>query len=218
MTIRTTICGLTAAAAAALTTGMPTGAHAATLVNVTGSFYDADADFSDVNAAVAFADANEADATFGVTAIDYPRGDLGSLTSAPTTLAEFLGDDAASLMGDGTVTLEQSVFVFTGQIRLDGTEDTFTVGSDDGFRLSIGGQLISENVDPRGFEFTDATPGLSAGLYAFTLVYFENQVFTGVEFRVDGELVLAEAAIPLPAGAVLLLTGLGGLAAARRRG
>ena len=192
-------------------------ASAATLVSVTGSFYDAGTDFADVDAAIAFADANAADATFDVTAIDYPRGDLGSLTSATTTLAAFLGDDAASLVGDGSATLEQSVFVFSGQIRLDGTEETFTVGSDDGFRLLIGGQLISENVPPRGFEFTNATPGLAAGLYTFTLVYFENQVFTGVEFRVDGDVVMAGAPVPLPAGAVLLLTGIGGLAAARRR-
>ena len=212
MTIRTLTTGLAAAAALA------TGAQAATLVNVTGSFYDASADFANVDEAIAFADANAADATFDVTAIDYPRGSDGSLTSATTTLADFLGDDAASLAGDGAATLEQSVFVFTGQIQLDGTETTFTVGSDDGFRLTIGGQLVSENAAPRGFGFTDATPGLAAGLYTFTLVYFENAVFTGVEFLVDGSIVPAGAAVPLPAGAVLLLTGLGGLAAARRRG
>ena len=203
-----------AAASAALAVG---AAQAATLVSVSGSFYDADRNFTDVDDALGFVAGASADATFGVTAIDYPRGDIGSFTSATTTLAEFLGDDAASLSGGGDLTLEQSVFVFTGQIQLDGTEDVFSVGSDDGFRLTIDGMLISENAAPRGFEFTDATPGLAAGLYTFTLVYFENQVFTGVEFRIDGDIVLAAAPVPLPAGAVLLLTGLGGLAALRRR-
>ena len=202
-----------ALAGAAAMTG---AASAATLVSVSGSFYDADENFADVDAAIAFADANAADATFGVSAIDYPRGTDGSLVSADTTLADFLGDDAGSLMGDGAATLEQSVFVFTGQILLDGTEDVFRVGSDDGFRLLIDGQLISENAAPRGFGFTDASPALAAGLYTFTLVYFENEVFTGVEFLVDGEIVIAGAPVPVPAGAVLLLTGLGGLAAARR--
>ena len=201
-----------ALAGAAAMTG---AASAATLVSVSGSFYDADENFADVDAAIA--DANAADATFGVSAIDYPRGTDGSLVSADTTLADFLGDDAGSLMGDGAATLEQSVFVFTGQILLDGTEDVFRVGSDDGFRLLIDGQLISENAAPRGFGFTDASPALAAGLYTFTLVYFENEVFTGVEFLVDGEIVIAGAPVPVPAGAVLLLTGLGGLAAARRK-
>ena len=204
---------IAATASACLAAG---AAQAATLVSVTGSFYDADRDFTDIDDALGFVAGASADATFDVTAIDYPRGDIGSFTSATTTLEEFLGDDAASLSGGSDLTLEQSVFVLTGQIMLDGTEDVFSVGSDDGFRLTIDGMLISENTAPRGFEFTDATPGLPAGLYTFTLVYFENQGFTGVEFRVDGSIVAA-APVPLPAAMILFGPALAGLAYARRR-
>jgi len=91
----------------------------------------------------------------------------------------------------------------------------FSVGSDDGFRLTIGGVEIA-TAGNRGFATTSATRDLGAGLSAFELIFYENGGSTGVNFSINGALA-APAAIPLPASLPLMLLGLGALGAAMRR-
>jgi PEP-CTERM motif-containing protein len=130
-------------------------------------------------------------ATFRSTALDYPNGSANTVGDG-TTLAVFLGADAASLSGAGTTTLTGSVFGFDGFIKIVNAFDTtpgnstidvtFSVGSDDGFRLRIGGVVVTEFPTPRVFAFSTGTANFAAeGLYPFALVYFENEILTGLE-------------------------------------
>lgn len=197
---------------AALIALSPLAAPAAIL----GEFWDADGFISTLDTAQAIIDASGPDATFTSTGIDYPNGDADWVFDTET-LATFLGTDAASLSSNALTTLEFSVFRFTGQIALDGLTE-FSVGSDDGFQLTIDDTLVSSFDAPRPFDTTTVSADLGTGLFDFELIYFEDAGLTGIEFFIDGEIVTGDMApIPLPAGGALLLTGLAGLALKRRR-
>ncbi len=205
--------------AAAVTLALAAPADAAT-AGFSGAFWNMGT--SSIDAALATVADRPADATFRSTAIDYPNG--AALDTFDTdTLGAFLGADAGSLSGFGATTLDGSVFRFAGNLLLGAGPHTFTVGSDDGFALSIAGTEVARAND-RGFGLTSTTLDLADGPFAFALVYYENGGKTGVEFRVDGQIVDAAlgapAAVPLPAALPLLAAALGGigLAARRRRG
>lgn len=180
-----------------------------------GTFWDADASFSGVEAAITYANATAPTATFDSTVIDYPRAG-GSIGDA-TTLAAFLGPDGTSLRGGGDVSLDQSVFLWIGQIDLSAGTHTFSVASDDGFRLVVGDQVM-EFSGPRAFGITTQTFTLAGGPTDVTLWFYENAGKTGVEFRIDGKLATATpAAVPLPATAFLSMVGMGALTILRRK-
>lgn len=165
---------------------------------------------------IATALASTPTATFNSTGIDYPLGAQNTVGSS-TTLAAFLGTDAGSLSGAGGTTLEGSVFRFTGHLKLLALSNTFTVASDDGFRLFIEGTLVSEFFGNRPFGTTSATRAdLGTGIKAFELIYWENGGVTGVEFEVNGRTVTpipVGPALPMLAGALSLF----GLVVARKR-
>jgi hypothetical protein len=107
----------------------------------------------------------------------------------------------------------------TGFINLLAGTQTFSVGSDDGFRLTIGGTQIS-TANNRGFATTNTVVDAGFGVTAVELIYYENSGNTGVNFSIDGALaqaVGAPAPVPLPAALPLMLLGLGALGAAARR-
>lgn len=156
-----------------------------------------------------------ADLTFESTAIDYPNGST-TFVSDSTLLSTFLGADAGTLSGSGAINLTGSVFRFTGYLDLAAGAHTFSVGSDDGFRLIVNGVELGSAND-RGFGVTNMTATVAAGLSAFELVYYENGGFTGVEFKVDGAYAVPAAAVPLPAGLPLLGAGLAALGIVARR-
>ncbi|WP_236632958.1 LamG-like jellyroll fold domain-containing protein [Endozoicomonas elysicola] len=110
---------------------------------------------------------NTPTATFTATNLDY--SDAG-------TLAGFLGNDANTLSTDiGNNTMETIGFRFTGFVKLDAGQHDFTVTSDDGFRLNIAGQNISEFFDTRPAEATTGSYTAPAdGFYSFELIYWEN--------------------------------------------
>jgi hypothetical protein len=162
-----------------------------------------------------------ATASFVAGSIDYPAGGA-RFVSDSTTLATFLGADAASLSGAEGDTLDGSVFRFSGLIFLDGGDRTFSVGSDDGFELTVGERSMRYD-GLRGFGTTSATFSFAQGWTAIDLLYFENHGSTGVELRLDGDVVTAYdtsrlgpgrglAAVPVPGAAPLLLSALTGLA------
>ena len=189
------------------------------LSDVTGAVYDLEgATIANLDAALSLIEGEDADARFTVSALDYPNGSEPISPSETTLVSEFLGADAASLTGRD-FTLEQSVFVFSGQILLEEGAQTFTVASDDGFRLMIGDALISEALGPRGFTATSATVDAGVGLVSFMLVFYNDLGEGGIEFRVDGEIAEAFDAevVPLPGALALMAPILAGGALVRRQ-
>lgn len=160
-----------------------------------------------------------ADQTFQSSGIDYPIGSTGGgvISSGQyATLSGWLGADASSLSGDGSISMLGSVFRFTGQMLFSAGVNALSVGSDDGYRLRIGGVDVNAVDATRPFATDYFNYNAAAdGLYDFELVYYEdNTNHAGVEFKSGGEVV---APVPLPAGGLLLLAALGGLGFARRR-
>ena len=198
--------------------GLSSAAFAATFQ---GEFWDAATPVGKLEDADAIIAGGDPNGIFDSTGIDYPQ--LGDVVSDDaTSLADFLGSDADSLAGDVGIedaTLTDSVFRFTGFLDLLAGEQLFSVGSDDGFRLTIGGVVIS-SAEARSFSTTDVVVDAGVGITAFELIYFERTVVTGVNFSIDGVLAAPAdpvAAVPLPAGLPLILAALGTLGLAARR-
>lgn len=187
---------------------------------IAGEFFDAATPIETIADADAFIAANAPTATFESTGVDYPQGAVDTVNNT-STLADFLGTDAASLSGAGDSLLDQSVFRFTGFVDLAPGANTFTVASDDGFRLTIG-NLVLEFGAERTFAETTVTSDIGDGLTAFELIFFENTDVLGIEFLIDGVVAAPAdppAVIPTPGGLPLALTGVAmlGVAMLRRR-
>lgn len=204
------------AAGAAMLAALGASASAATLVNVTGKYFRT----SELIRNLADADAVATTAplaTFNVTAIDYPNA--GAILGNSSSLAQFLGVDAASIVGPGADTLSMSVFVFEGFLDLGAQAvRRFSVGSDDGFRLTLDGNVISQFDGERTFDLTEVALASGGSMVPFTLIFFENWGEIGLEFRINDRIVSVNP-VPLPAAPLLMLTGLGviGVIARRRR-
>jgi|GEM_PF-2044479 len=156
--------------------------------------------------------------------VDYPQGPTNVLSNDGSTLADFLGIDAEFLPFDPTTRgIASNIYEFTGFFAASAGESLrLGVGSDDGFRLVIGGvDLGSANDRGVGYTFADVTFE-DAGLYPFTLVYFaNNQGESGVLFVQETASGIAPVpverlyVVPAPGAAVLL--GVSGLLGVRRR-
>ncbi|MEM8693708.1 MAG: VPLPA-CTERM sorting domain-containing protein [Pseudomonadota bacterium] len=190
------------------------GASAST---IDATFWDASRGFGTIDQAISYAETNEATATFTSTAVDYPNAGK-VVRSGLTTISDFIGADVSSLVGDGSATLGESVFRFSGRLALAPGTYNISVGSDDGFRLFFGGTNVAEQVRPRAFRLTNRTVEVT-GNTDFVLYYYENYGRTGVEFRVDNDIVDTAdlVPVPLPAGLPMLLAGLLGLGYVARR-
>jgi hypothetical protein len=199
----------------------PGAGHAATQ-GLAGQFWDVDS-VTHINQARTIASTAEI-ARFIASGVDYPAG--GATYIADTTsLATFLGGDAATLTGADNTTLEGSVFRFSGWIYLDAGVHAFSVGSDDGFELTVAGQS-SRYENQRGFATTTFSGTFDGGWNAIELLYFENFGNSGLELRLDGDIVTAAdtrtafaavSAVPILPAAPLLFAALGVLALLGRR-
>lgn len=179
-----------------------------------GEFWDASTPVSNMGQANAIIAAGPATSTFRSTAIDYPNGSANNISSN-TLLSTFLGADAASIVGPANRTITQSVFRFTGFLDLLPGPNRFTVGSDDGFRLTIGGVQIAQQFNSRAFSLTNVTTTAGSGKTAFELIYFENAGNTGVLFNINNALAVP-AAVPLPPAVLMLIAAMLGLGAISR--
>ncbi|MBY0262632.1 MAG: hypothetical protein K2Q20_09830 [Phycisphaerales bacterium] len=145
-----------------------------------------------------------------------------------TPLNTFLGTDAPSLQTinggsvNGSTMAKSLLFRFQGfiAIRNAGTFD-FSVASDDGMELKIGGQTITSFDGDRGFATSTGRANFAqSGLYAIELIYWGNsQGSSGVQLGssfCNGIIQKADLYnIPAPTAASMLAAG--GLLAARRR-
>ena len=182
-----------------------------------GEYWDEDR-IVDLTDALGIISADDARATFIATAIDYPAGGTAVLDDS-TRLEDFLGFDAATLSGSHSRPIGGSVFRFTGMVDLGGGSHSFAVGSDDGFRLSIGGDVIAEFTGQRSFAVSSAVATVAAGPQPLELIFFENAGVTGIEFRVDGAIAdtaLLVSAVPEPGQSSMFLAGMGLLALVAR--
>ncbi|MDG1286168.1 MAG: flagellin [Rickettsiales bacterium] len=143
--------------------------------------------------------------SFIATALDYPNG---AINSHNNTVANFLGVDTASL-GDPVLAASitnRMVFVFDGQIDVAAAGIyNFSVGSDDGFNLSIDGTTVTERTTNRGFAFSNGNVNLTAGLHDIRVLYWENGGGEGLE------VVSSLTGGGIVTSAVLSTSGAGGL-------
>ena len=135
----------------------------------------------------AFIDGRDPDATFVATSIDY--GEINGNLGSDGTLQTFLGNDAASLNTD-PANSSDAIIKLSGSLNLEAnTTYYFRITSDDGFSLSINGEMISEFTTNRGLgistgEFTTQ----NAGEYDLGIVYWDQagQAVLKVEVSTDG--------------------------------
>ena len=148
-----------------------------------GSVYLSGGALNNLAAVNAFISANTPNAQFVSTAVDYPNG---AVNSGGATIAAFLGTDAATLTvpAVGAATADRFIVVFDGFIDVATAGNySFDVGSDDGFSLSIDGNLVSQFPNIRGFAVTPGNATLSQGRHSFQLIYWENAGGNGVELN-----------------------------------
>ena len=218
-----------------------------------GLFFDTGSSMTNLENADDFVASNAPTRTFRSSLVDYPNGSTDT-TGDSTRIDSYLGVDANALSGSGDIALNGSIFVFSGFIAIYSDFDidtsdadidiSFAVGSDDGFRLNIGGITVTSHAGSRNYDYSAGIASFeSEGLYAVELVYYEGQDNTGIEWystipggpdsgvpsiditgfadiRLAGIVptsVLSTSPVPI-AGAVWLLgSGLAGLVVARRK-
>jgi hypothetical protein len=168
-----------------------------------------------------------ADSAGGDPTLSIPASDEPDLSAAAPALGNWLTNPTAPggswSAGPVTVPLEWAVndetaFIFTIQAapmkKLNNVFASF--GVDNGMFVWLNGVFLGGHVAPGGAsqgEFTLSLGNLGAGPNYLQILREDHGVFTGFSMKLTGDV----APVPLPAAGVLLLGGLGGLAALARR-
>lgn len=156
-----------------------------------GEFYKSRRRISHINMAEYVVATRNPNGTFMSTWVDYPNGNRDIVPST-SRLSAYLGRDRDTLRGNGRVNLQDAVMRFHGLLMITRDMDDyrespaidvwFAVGSDDGCRLRIGGQIVVEWPGTRAFEFVSGVASfLVEGLYEIELICFEHLGHTGIE-------------------------------------
>ena len=223
--------GLLAAgsSAFAITVSNPVAPSPATAGNgLTGRYYGQVSNSNLIfttDCAMDYISENKPVATFKASEINYPGPGYDSACDS-VTLGAFLGKDAATLskksVSDNSLTGQ--LFDFRGYLNVQTAgKYKFSLGSDDGSRLLIGGQTIVDNRTPQSFTTrSEDLTFTNAGLYPLEVAYFENWGDTGIRLSSDMNKVMApitsgsfySAGQPAPTdvpepGSIALLVGAG---------
>ena len=123
---------------------------------------------------------NAPDATFVATKMAY-----GSRHS-DTSIAEFLAEDAASIVGDGDLEMGPSGLTLSGYIYIPPGAHEISVASDDGFTLELGGVDFSAFLNGRAPEETPRVAEFEGGLYKIDMSYFDGGGGMALALLIDG--------------------------------
>lgn len=162
-----------------------------------GTYYGTDDSIDSISDAENVIQNDDADATFGATAVDYEYeigpigqfieflkggdwgdgGDLGHYEPGDNHLRKFLNDSG---QGDGDdvgndVDYDHAVINLDGSIYFDGGNYDFRVTSDDGFRLTIDGENVVEYNGNRSANDTEAHDvHLEQGFHDIGVIYWDD--------------------------------------------
>ncbi|MEL7104882.1 MAG: LamG-like jellyroll fold domain-containing protein [Pseudomonadota bacterium] len=121
-----------------------------------------------------------ADETFTASELVY------SGQNSQTTLADFLGDDAATLSGGGDAEFGPTGLQLNGYLYIPEGTHEISVASDDGFLLNIGGVNFSSFLGNRGTDETGRVAEFEGGLYEVEMYYFDGGGGQSLAMMMDG--------------------------------
>ncbi len=190
------------------------GAQPAVLAGtgLTGEVFDRGGSFSSIEDLIAQTVTSSADHHFTAEKIAF-----GGFAESPTPTLRSFFDGFATLSDGGEDTAMTTVGLHIhGFIWLEAGAHLVSVRSDDGFLLSLGGQVVASHAGDRGFETTSQQLTVSGGLYAIDLYYYQNAGGDGLRLEMDGKTVGADtlfasaadyddalaASGPMPAGGI----------------
>ena len=191
-------------AAASVALGLATGAQAITVTNVGGSIYQIDFD------PITFVATRESSTGFGFIVDGFFATDATQLGVATS------GTFKAII--DGTEFTNSGVGLtrgtFSGPLNdFDPSDLLVGVGNFPRFEVNVG-SVVTISAENLQFSASGVLPLFSTGPFnSFLVDGGGNKLSAAVEIGAENDL----SAVPLPAGAVLLLSGLAGFAALRRR-
>lgn len=168
------------------------------------------------NAATIMA-SNPADAVFSIDsaalAAGYENGGMTGVAGDSQTISSFFGLPAWNFGFVGNNSMLGTIVRLTGVVAFAGNQD-FSVRSDDGYQVTIGGTTYAEVAGLQAPTLTShAYTGGATPSALFEMVWFETQL-TQAALQVQN---LDFVPVPLPAGLPLLLGGLGAMGALRLR-
>jgi hypothetical protein len=129
-------------------------------------------------------------ATFTTTEVCFPDC-AGTSLSDSSTMTQFLNGHASTFSytsANQPTSIDHSAIVLNGYIAITQTGTyNFNLGSDDGSSLTIGGVSVINNDNDHGFTNNTGQATFSqTGLYAISLMYFEDSGSTALDFYGSG--------------------------------
>ena len=148
---------------------------------LTGAVYDRSGSFNDVNDLLA----QTITQSVPTRSFLAERVDFGA-TDGEMTLGAFLDDAATLTNGGGSTDMSTIGMRLSGYVWIPAGVHVINVKSDDGFQLTLGGQVLSSFSGSRGFEGTSRQIEFAGGLYKIDLYYYENSGDQGLRLELDG--------------------------------